>query len=75
MRILKPGGPCPCCGQPIKEGLSAEVIIALSWIQYGLELRMALSEVNKKPMLSQENSDLPPAGWRTWMRKRFGMED
>ena len=21
MRLLKPGDPCPCCGQPIKEGL------------------------------------------------------
>jgi len=75
MRILKPGDPCPCCGQPIKEGPPAEAIIALSWIQYGLELRMALSEVNKKPMLSQETSDLPSAGWRTWMRKRFEIED
>ena len=42
MRILKPGDLCPCCGQPIKEGLSADKIILLSYIQYGLELRESL---------------------------------
>ena len=42
MRILKPGDPCPCCGQPIKEGLSADKIILLSYIQYGLELKESL---------------------------------
>lgn len=39
MRIPKPGDPCPCCGQPIKEGLSVDKITLLSYIQYGLELR------------------------------------
>lgn len=42
MRILKSGDPCPCCGQPTKEGLSTDKIILLSYIQYGLELRESL---------------------------------
>lgn len=46
MRILKPGDPCPCCGQPIKEGLSTETMMLLSYVQYGLELREALKGVN-----------------------------
>lgn len=50
MRILKPGDPCPCCGQPIKEGLSAETMMLLSYIQYGLDLREALKGVNNEPI-------------------------
>lgn len=38
MRILKPGDPCPCCGQPIKEGLPTETIMLLSWLQEGKDL-------------------------------------
>lgn len=49
MRILKPGDPCPCCGQPIKEGLSTENMTLLSYIQYGLDLREALKGVNNEP--------------------------
>lgn len=37
MRILKPGDPCPCpcCGKPIREGLSTEKILLLSYIAEG----------------------------------------
>jgi len=42
MRILKPGDPCPCCGQPIPEGLPMKTMMLLSYIQHGLELRAAL---------------------------------
>lgn len=49
MRILKPGDPCPCCGQPIKEGLSTENMMLLSYIQYGMDLREALKGVNNEP--------------------------
>lgn len=35
MRILKPGDPCPCCGQPIKDGLTREKILLLSYIAEG----------------------------------------
>lgn len=41
MRLLKPGELCPCCGMPIKEGLSVETIILLSWLQEGKELLKA----------------------------------
>jgi hypothetical protein len=46
VRILKPGDPCPCCGQPIKEGLPTETIMLLSWLQEGKELREALKGVD-----------------------------
>lgn len=42
MRILKPGDPCPCCGQPIKKGLPMETMMLLSWLQCGKDLREAL---------------------------------
>ncbi len=45
MRILKTGDPCPCCGQPIREGLPMETMMLLSYIQYGMELREALKGV------------------------------
>lgn len=48
MRILKPGDPCPCCGQPIKEGLSTETMILFSWLQEGKELLEATKGVNNE---------------------------
>lgn len=48
MRILKPGEPYPCCGQPIKEGLSTETMILLSWLQEGKELLEATKGVNNE---------------------------
>lgn len=46
MRILKPGEPCPCCGNPIQKGLPMDTMLLLSYIQLGLELRDALKGVN-----------------------------
>jgi len=48
MRILKPGDPCPCCGQPLPEGLSREKILLLSYIQYGMELRETTKGVSRE---------------------------
>ena len=48
MRILKPGDPCPCCGQPIKEGLSTETMILLSWLQEGKDLLAATKGVKNE---------------------------
>lgn len=31
MKILKPGDPCPCCGQPIKTK-DKDTLLLLSWI-------------------------------------------
>jgi len=45
MRILKPGDPCPCCGQPIKEGLPTETTMLLSWLQEGKGLLAATKGV------------------------------
>ena len=41
MKLLKPGDPCPCCGQPIKEGLPPGTMIFLSWLAEGMTLRTA----------------------------------
>lgn len=48
MRILKPGDPCLCFGQPIKEGLPPETIMLLSWLQEGKELLEATKGVNNE---------------------------
>lgn len=39
MKILKPGDPCPCCGEPIPEGLSGETMLLLSWLAEGKAVR------------------------------------
>lgn len=31
--ILKPGDPCPCCGEPIKTD-DPDVLLALNWIAW-----------------------------------------
>ena len=41
MKLLKPGDPGPCCGQPIKEGLPTGTMIFLSWLAEGMTLRTA----------------------------------
>lgn len=33
MKLLKPGDPCPCCGQPLKEGLPAQTMVLLTWME------------------------------------------
>ena len=38
MRILKPGDPCPCCGQPLPEGLPAKQMLYISWVAEGMTL-------------------------------------
>jgi len=48
MRILKTGDPCPCCGQPIREGLPAETIILLSWLAEGISFRRAMESWEEK---------------------------
>lgn len=45
MKLLKPGDPCPCCGQPLKEGLPTSTIIFLSWLAEGMELMEATKEM------------------------------
>lgn len=48
MKLLKPGDPCPCCGQPIKAGLSSETMILLSWLQERKELLAATKGVKNE---------------------------
>lgn len=38
MKLLKPGDPCPCCGEPIKPGLPTETMVLLSWLAEGVAL-------------------------------------
>lgn len=58
MRSLKPGDPCPCCGQPIREGLPTETMILLSWLQEGKDLLEAARGAGN-------------AQWKDWLRARF----
>ena len=48
MELLKPGDPCPCCGQPLKEGLPTETVVLLSWIAAGKTLRKAVADWEEK---------------------------
>ena len=54
MRILKPGEPCPCCGQPIKEELPRGKMLLLSYIAEGVSLIDAINAIS-------EVMELPPA--------------
>ena len=45
MKLLKPGDPCPCCGRPIKEGLSAKHMLLLSWFAEGIALKAAVENM------------------------------
>lgn len=38
MKLLKAGDPCPCCGRPIPEGLSAKRMLFLSWFAEGVTI-------------------------------------
>ena len=42
MQLLKPGDLCPCCGQPIKAGLTTEMMVLLSWLAEGMALHQAM---------------------------------
>lgn len=55
MRILKPGEPCPCCGQPIRDDLPRWRLLFLSYIAEGLSLMDAISAMT-------EVMELPPQG-------------
>ena len=46
MKLLKAGDPCPCCGRPIPEGLSA----FLSWFAEGVTIKAAVEN-----MAAEEN--------------------
>ena len=41
MKMLKPGDPCPLCGQPLPDGLPPTTMIYQSWLAEGLALREA----------------------------------
>ena len=47
MKILKPGDPCPCCGEPLKEGLPMDTMLLLSWIAEGLALSEAMKNYRR----------------------------
>lgn len=38
MRLLKYGDPCPCCGQPIPDGMTIKTIVLMSWLAEGKPL-------------------------------------
>lgn len=46
-KILKPGDPCPCCGQPIKTQ-DPEILRLLTYIKYSGSISAAYSEFRKE---------------------------
>lgn len=42
MKLLKPRDPCPCCGRPIPEGLSAKRMLFLSWFAERATIKTAV---------------------------------
>lgn len=48
MKILKAGDPCPCCGRPIPEGLSAKRMLFLSWFAEGVTIKDAVGSMSSK---------------------------
>lgn len=52
MKILKPGDPCPCCGEPIKEGVPMDTLLLLSWVADGLALTEALKNYKKNKVIT-----------------------
>lgn len=67
MIILKPGEPCPCCGQPIRDDLPRRKLLLLSYIAEGLSLMdtiNAMAEVMELP---------PPGGVMAEMSKGTGL--
>lgn len=56
MRILKPGEPCPCCGQPIKEGLTTEKMMFLSYIAEGKTM-LGVAGMFEEDLKKREEAD------------------
>lgn len=46
MKLLKSGDPCPCCGRPIPEGLSARRMLFLSWFAEGVVIKEAAESMD-----------------------------
>lgn len=62
MRIIKPGEPCPCCGQLIPEGLSRRSLLLLSYISEGLtllDLMQILNETMELPAKAEPSAPVP----------------
>ena len=47
MKLLKPGDPCPCCGQPLREGLPTKTMVLLSWLAEGMVLHDAVGSLEE----------------------------
>lgn len=56
MRILKPGEPCPCCGQPIRVDTPRGTLLLLSYIAEGLSLMDAINATVEVMELPQRGS-------------------
>lgn len=52
MKNLKSGDPCPCCGEPLKEGLPMETLLVLGWIAEGLALSEAMKNYKKNKVMA-----------------------
>ena len=55
MRILNVGESCPCCGQPIPEGLSEKAMLLLSYVAAGVALDEALKNWEEEDHAKQND--------------------
>ena len=58
MKILKPGDPCPCCGQPIPDGLPTWNMLVLGYIAEGMAIKDML-DASKAAEGRSENGQVP----------------
>ena len=50
MKLLKPGDPCPCCGNPLPEGLPTQTVMLLSGLAEGKTLRQTANDFGSDKM-------------------------
>ncbi len=57
MKILKPGDPCPCCGNPIPETITVEDLLLLSGIAEGLTAAASVRSIDRLAVLAEADSE------------------
>ena len=69
MKLLKPCDPCPCCGQPIPEGLPVEKILLLSWLAEG-KARLDAGRFADEPCAEDKEPEWKQRVMRTFLGGR-----
>ncbi len=64
MRILKPGDPCPCCGQPVPEGTPVKDM-------YSVSVCPVRADAVGGPARPEPAEITPEPEWKAHLRRRF----